>query len=364
MSSPDVLVVDSKFPEPDRDAGSLRMYNLLLVLKELSPVLRFASRSGFQPNDYSRVLEKAGIGLATEPAGEYIHRTRDNCDIAILSRPGNASEMIEPIQEKYPNARIIFDTVDLHHLRLYREARLTGNAPALQRALAYKAREVSLTRETDCTLVVSAYEREVLAELCPEADIRVVSLIHDVIPKGKGFLDRRNIFFVGSFYHRPNIDAVLFYASEIRPKVRENLPGIKCHIIGEDPPPEILALASDDLIVEGYVEKLEPFFDHCRLSIAPLRYGAGVKGKVLLSMSRGVPVVATPTAAEGIPGKTDAGMLVADSGLEFSSAVQRVYSDPVLWEKLSAGGNKTIRDCFSPEVASSKLAELFRDFGF
>jgi len=364
MSRPDVLVVDSKFPEPDRDSGSLRMYNLLLVLKELSKSIAFASRTTTQASQYSRLLESVGITLIQGPAGEYIRWTEDRYDLAILSRPANASEMIEPLRRKYPSARIVFDTVDLHHLRLYREARVTGNARALRQALMYKAQETYLAKNADCTFVVSANEKEELSGYCPGCDIRVVSNIHDVSPSGRGFDGREGIFFIGSFSHRPNIDAVLYYASEIYPEIRGRLPGIKCHIIGEYPPPEVQALACEDLIVVGYVEEIEPYFENCRLSIAPLRYGAGVKGKVLLSMSRGVPVVGTQIAAEGIPSNGEPGILTADSALEFYKAVQRVYGDRALWERLSKGGIKTIQEHFSPDAARTTLAELFRDFGF
>lgn len=364
MASPDVLVIDSRLPEPDRDAGSLRMFNLLLVLGELSGRLRFAARAGFQAGNYSRMLGSAGVRLVNGPAGDYLQRTQDNCDIAILSRPENASGLIEPLRRKYPGAKIIFDTVDLHHLRLYREARQTGNANALRQALAYKKQETALARAADCNLVVSAYEGGVLAELCPGADIRVVSLIYNVIPGIKGFEERRDFFFSGSFTHRPNIDAVLFYAAEIHPLIRENLAGVRCHIIGENPPAEVLSLESADLIFEGFVPEMEPFLENCRLSIAPLRYGAGVKGKVLLSMSRGLPVVGTVTAAEGIPGDGREGMLRVDSAREFCSALERLYTDREMWEGLSEGGMNIIRDHFSPEAARSTLAGLFRNFGF
>ena len=129
-------------------------------------------------------------------------------------------------------------------------------------------------------------------------------------------------------------------------------------IVGSKVPETIRALAADDLVVAGWVPDVAPYFEGCRVSIAPLRYGAGVKGKVNLAMSYGLPVVATATSVEGMflaPGED---VLVADDAAAFADAIVRLYDDEALWRKLAAGGRANIERHFSRAVAKRALARL------
>jgi glycosyltransferase involved in cell wall biosynthesis len=197
-----------------------------------------------------------------------------------------------------------------------------------------------------------------LAEALPQARVRVLSNIHELLPGGKPWAEREGLVFIGGFQHPPNTDAVLWYAREILPHVRRLLPGVKTTIVGADPPATVRALASDDLVITGYVPDVAPYFTGCRVSIAPLRYGAGVKGKVNLAMSYGLPVVATPASVEGMSLTPGEDVLVAETAEGFAEAICRLYNDPVLWEKLSAGGRDNIRTHFSRDVARAALEEL------
>ena len=140
--------------------------------------------------------------------------------------------------------------------------------------------------------------------------------------------------------------------------MREHLPGVKTVIVGSMVPAPIKALATDDFIVAGYVPDVAPYFCGSRVSISPLRYGAGVKGKVNLAMSYGLPVVATPPSVEGmhlVPGED---VLVADDAEAFAAAIARIYRDEALWEKLAAAGRENIRRHFSRDVARSAITRL------
>lgn len=153
---------------------------------------------------------------------------------------------------------------------------------------------------------------------------------------------RHDALFIGGFRHPPNADAVRFLAREILPRVMEKMPGFRVHVIGSHMPASIRELASDHLIMHGYVENLEPFFDDCRMSLAPLRHGAGVKGKVNLSMSHGLPVIATGVGVEGMHLRAGQDALVVDTAEDFAQAIVRLNRDRELWERLSVN---RVRKC-------------------
>ena len=157
----------------------------------------------------------------------------------------------------------------------------------------------------------------------------VLSTIHDPMPDGKPFAEREGLVFIGSFQHPPNVDGVLWYAREVLPRLRERLPGVPTYIVGSNVPSAIRALAADDFVVTGFVKDVDPYFTGCRVSMSPLRYGAGVKGKVNLAMSYGLPVVATSPSIEGmylVPGQD---VLVADDADAFAEAIAQVYRDEI-----------------------------------
>jgi glycosyltransferase involved in cell wall biosynthesis len=186
----------------------------------------------------------------------------------------------------------------------------------------------------------------------------ILSTIHEPLAGGKAFAEREGLVFIGSFQHPPNTDAVLWYASEVLPRIRERLPGVKTYIIGSDPPPTIKSLAAEDLVITGFVPDVTPYFNGCRVSVSPLRYGAGVKGKVNLAMSHGLPVVATTPSVEGMHLTPGVDVLVADDPETFADAVALAYGDKALWTRLAEGGRENIRAHFSPELARAALTRM------
>jgi glycosyltransferase involved in cell wall biosynthesis len=223
---------------------------------------------------------------------------------------------------------------------------------------AKRDEELALIRKADVTLVVSHYEQNLLTELVPDARVMVLSTIHDLLPAGNTFAEREGLVFIGGFAHPPNADAVLWYAQEILPRVREALPGTRTYIVGSNVPSSIRALAAEDFVVTGHVPDVAPYFTGCRASIAPLRYGAGVKGKINLAMSYGLPVIATTPSIEGMHLRPDDDVVVADDPAAFAQQIVRVCTDEALWQKLAAGGRDNIRRHFSREVARGTITRL------
>ena len=254
---------------------------------------------------------------------------------------------------------MVFDTVDLHFLREKREAELTKDVELAQNTEENRRLEYELIDEADETWVVSPVEKDLLRDERPQSSIAVVSNIVPIADSVAPFGMRRDILFIGSFQHTPNIDAVLFFAREILPEVHRQLPELRFYIIGDKAPPEVIALVDDKVIVTGYQPDVRIYFDSIKLSVAPLRYGAGVKGKINQSMGLGVPVVATPVAVEGMSLTDGENVLLAEDPMVFATKLLELYLSEELWQHVSQNGLSKTRELFSLETARDRLAKLF-----
>jgi GT2 family glycosyltransferase len=359
-----VLVVDKFMLTPDRESGSLRMLNLFAILQEMGFKVTFAAANLEAPEPYVYDLQRRGIECLCLPyvksLAKYLQKHGAIYDWVVLSRADAAAEVM-PLARRYcTRARIVFDTVDLHFLR---EERFSGLDERKSTGLAEirKHQELDLIRQADATIVVSEVERRVLEVEAPGADVHLVSNIHRIYGSAAPFGERRDILFIGAFAHPPNLDAVPWLAREILPLIHAELPGLVCHVIGANPPASIRALAHDRLKLHGYVPDVAPFFAGCRLSVAPLRYGAGVKGKVNQSLAHGLPVVATSLAAEGMFLRDGESVLLADDPRAFADAVIRLYADEELWSRLSANGLEVMARHFSFDAARGAVRGLVGD---
>lgn len=332
-----VLVVDRSVPTWDRDSGSLRLLHLLQLLKQVGCAVALAPADLVRHEPYTHELQRMGIQVAYGPQVASVSDIVSNgaWDVAIVCRAPLAEEYVPVLRRISPRTRVIFDTVDLHHVREQRWAELTKDHGAARQAADTRAREIAVANAVDETWVVSAVEAKVLEEERIRSRVRVVGNIHDVRPLRTEFGARRDVLFLGGFAHAPNVDAMRWFASDIWPLVRTALGDIRAYVVGSDPPEEVRALHGNGVIVTGYVRDLEPLLESVRVSVAPLRYGAGVKGKVTLCMSRGLPVVATPIGAEGLGAQDGTHLVVAKDAAEFAEAIRRVYTDFAMWTKLS-----------------------------
>jgi GT2 family glycosyltransferase/glycosyltransferase involved in cell wall biosynthesis len=356
------FVVDVYILTPDKESGSLRMVNLFAILQELGYKVTFAATNLEAPEPYVSTLQMRGVEVLYRPYVKSIdqHLKADGrlYDLVILSRADSAAKVMGTARRYCTNARIVYDTVDLHFLREMRLAELTGDKATRAVAERRKREELGYIAEADTTLVVSGVERELLAREAPGAEVRVISNIHRIYGNRRPFAEREDLFFIGAFAHPPNTDAVLWFCREIFPLVLSEEPTMRFSVIGADPPAQVRALASGHVRILGYVPDVTPFFDGCRLSVAPLRYGAGVKGKVNQSLAYGLPVVATTQAAEGMYLVDGESVLLADEPAAFAEAVLRLYRDAVLWEKLSTGGLAVMERYFSFAAARQALVDL------
>jgi FkbM family methyltransferase len=361
-----VLYIDDLIPMPDQSAGAVQAECYLTSLRKAGYAVTFLPHCGIRyEGDYTRYLQKWGIESLYWPyvtsSGDYIKQNGHRFSHVVISRASVAEDVIDLVKKFAPQAKIIFNTVDLHFLRLERAAQLSKKNEEFEIADYVKKLELSIIMKADCTLVVSEAEDSLLSDLLPGARVKVVPFPADIHEPEVSFEERHDVVFLGSFRHPPNSDAVLYFAREIWPLVTKRLPGARFLIAGSDVPTEIQKLASRSVLIEGYVDDLEKFFSTAKLSVAPIRFGAGIKGKVLNSLGYGVPCVLTSIAAEGMGLTSDKNCIIVDSPGKFADAVVGVYTQPKKWALLSSEGQDLIRQKYSRAMVASKLLAVFKD---
>ena len=349
-----ILVMDSGVPTHDQDSGSLRMYSMIKILAGLYRVT-FIPGDGIVRDPYAGDLKKLGVEIPAADAGRHLEEMGARYSLAIISRPEVAFRFLPRIRACAINSKVVYDTVDVHWLRHQRAAELYQSRELAEKARSYRRIENINALCSDLTLTVTENDKVCLLEDNPRLNIEVIPNIHDPVRQVKTFRARKNLMFIGGFYHHPNVDAVLFFAREILPLIRKRIPGIKLYVVGSNPPASILKLHGNDITVTGYVKDVRPYFDNCRVFISPLRYGAGMKGKIGQSMSFGLPVVTTSIGAEGMGLAGGETALVADSPENFAQSVIRLYSDESLWTKLALNSVRHIWNNYSPAVVGEKL---------
>ena len=335
--------------------------------RELGYAVTFFADNRDYAGKYTQDLQKAGVEVLYHPWLESLHdffRERGTeFDYVFISRHYIAINYVSLLKRYCPNTRFIFDTVDLHYLREQRLAELENSLPLKRTAEQTRRAEMSVIKASDSTLVVSTVEKAVLEADAPGEKVHILSNIHEVPGRDTEFSDRKDIYFVGGYQHPPNIDAACWFVSEIWPLIHQQLPEVNFHLIGSKAPERIRALSGDGVIFHGFVESLQPFLSGCRLAVAPLRYGAGVKGKVNMSMAHGQPVVATLAAVEGMFAEHERELLVADDAQSFADEVVRLYGDEALWNRLSDASTENVEQHFSLKTARDSLTNLFDSFG-
>lgn len=359
-----ILIVDAQTPRPDHDSGSLRLANLMRLLREEGAHVVFLPADRHRVEPYATQLQHLGVEVWHAPfagrAPAWLREHGARFDAAMVSRHYVAREFLPLLRAHAPRAKLVFDTVDLHYLRERRGAEVAADATLARAAERTRALELDIIGRADVTLVVSEVERALLRDDAPGARVEILSNLHRVAGAGRAFDERRDLVFVGGFRHPPNVDAVRWFVESVFPMVRARLPEVVFHCIGSHTPADIEALAAHPGVrVHGHVADLDPFMDGCRIALAPLRYGAGVKGKVNLSMAHGQPVVATGCAVEGMHLRDGEDVLVADDPQAYADAVVGLYTDEALWTRLARNGLDSVAAHFSLDAARETVREVF-----
>jgi len=359
-----ILVIDQYVPFFDRDAGSQRMSNILKIFADLGHKVTFIGDNFNHFDPYDSIMQQAGVEVIYSPflssIEQYLSQYGKYYEIVILSRPHIVEKHIAHVRKYCTRANVVYDTVDLQFIRESRRAEVLQDPGLTKKVVELKKWELKMAKGSDATLVVCTNEQQILIKEDPSLNVHVISLIHDVVTPEKNFSERKNIMFLGAFLHNPNADGVLWFIKEIFPKIILHIPDVRFFVVGDRPTDEISSLSSGNIIVTGYVEDVSAYFNTCRVFVAPLRYGAGVKGKINHSMSHGLPVVTTSVGAEGLDLTDNENVLIADDPDTFSRKVIQLYNDEFLWNKLSKNSIAHIQRNFSYEQ-SKKRIQIFID---
>ena len=336
-SRPKVLVVAPTLPKYDKNAGDLRLFRLLEILGERHEIVFLAlGETGEGPNEEKRYLASLEKLNVTVFVRDYslAKVLRDNEFLAaIIEFYYTAEHHIPRIRMLQPKCRVIVDTVDIHYRRAYSKYGVTKNPKDLAIAEKTKREETGLYRKADVIVTVTDEDAEVLSRDCPGLTVRILPTIHDPSPAFEEN-GNRNLLFVGGFNHDPNVDAVLYFCERIFPQVRKSVPEVRLTVVGSNPPEQIRRLNSDCIRIAGFVPSLAPISSNSYISVAPLRFGAGMKGKVGEAMSGGLPVVTTSIGAQGMGLVHRHNAMICDTPAEFADSVVELIRNRKLYEEI------------------------------
>ncbi|WFE30329.1 glycosyltransferase family 4 protein [Solwaraspora sp. WMMD791] len=363
-----VLIVDHQLPTPDRDSGSLRLRRVIDELRGLGRQVLFFPMHPTAPSAYAERLRRDGVGVVSDRTQQhrFLAEQGHRIALALLCRPEPAVAMLGPVRDAAPRALIAYDTVDLHFHRLGRQAALAREAGSADRyalrarAESMRAVELMLAAECDVTLVVSDDERQLVAAAVPTATVAVLSNIHQPDGPVRPPADNARILFVGNYRHQPNVDAARWLCAEVLPAVRARVPTAVVDLVGDGAPPEVATLAGTAVTVHGWVPDLRAVYARARVAVAPLRYGAGVKGKVGEAVEYGVPVVGTAVAFEGMGLRPGRDVLAGETAEELAAALVRVLRDDALAARLAAASRPALAARCGVAAARSVLRRLLQ----
>ncbi len=369
-----IFVTDPVLPMFDRAAGSLHLFNILKILRKMNFHVTFVSGRESLESVYKPILQDLGIETYAGDHDAMVHLgfatpykkidyaklfQEREFDIALIDFWHHAEYYLPVVRKYSPQTTVvIIDTEDIHYVRELREAEIKGDDKLKLQAIANKEREVAVYEKADRLWVVTEEDKQALMKEVPNVPIDIRPVVHQLPEIKNDFGSRAGILFVGNFNHTPNLDAVKFFIDQVLPRVREALPEIIFYIVGNDPKKELMQLSSKDVVVAGYVEDLSEYYNSCRVVVAPLRYGAGLKGKIVESLSYGVPVVTTTVGVEGTGLRDGEDIMVADDPDEMAEKIVEVYSNKEKWERLSKEGRKQMESKWSFDAGRKRLEDI------
>ena len=382
-SARSVLVLADWLPTMDRSAGGLRAFSILQILREEGYNVVFGADreqsehvgvfgSEEQLTQYEGQYGQLNIEIiyGSKATLRHLHEKGYEYQFVLLSYPEIAYRYLSYVRAYAINAKAIYDPVDLHWLRMERESGIKNDDLLRQKSENYRQMERFNAAAADIVFAVTHQERSQILEEVKNAKVEVIPTIHACVDKVKPLAgrkqwwsrqqaQRKNLLFVGHYAHSPNEDAACYFVKEILPLIRQDIPGVVFYMVGSQITEAVQSLASRDVVAVGYAPDLTPYLDGCRVFVAPLRYGAGIKGKIGQSMGFGLPVVTTSIGAEGMNLIDGQHVLIADSPAAFARAVVRLYTDDLLWEEMSQNALLHIKSNFSKAVVQTKLAQIF-----
>ena len=354
------LVIDAETPQPDRDAGGYAAIQEMRLLQSLRVKLSFAPENLAYLGNYTEALQRMGVECLYAPyltsIGGLIERHGAEFDFFYITRYSVAMRYIDAIRAAAPQAKILFCNADLHFLREVRAAMASRDPAMMEKAAETREIELGVIRRADVTLSYTEIEAAVIVSHNFDAG-RVMKCpwVVEPTPATPPYQGRDGVAFLGNFRHPPNEEAMVYFTLAVMPLLRERLPGVKLRIFGSHVTDRLRAMAAEDVIIEGFVDRVEQVYDGCRVFVAPLLSGAGIKGKVIGALAAGAPSVVSPLAAEGIGISAGVEAMVAETPAAWVGAIAALYDDEPRWREMSERARAFVAANFSFEQGVRRM---------
>jgi len=356
------LVIDHSTPQPNQDAGGYAVVQEMRLMQELGCKVTFAPNNMAHMGAATYELQELGVECLHAPfyssVGEFLSARGSEFDLIYIIRY-DVAEQVFPSARQFSRAKIVLNNCDLHFLRELRAAQQGVDCQDLP--IATRERELAVMSAADAVLSYSEIEQSVIDShnmdrqnvfVCPW----ILSPNRSTVP----FARREGIAFLGGFNHTPNREGLTWFVENVMPLLRDALPGVKLSVYGSRVTSEIEALEEDDILIEGFVESLSEVFDTCRVFVAPLLSGAGIKGKVLESIAHGVPAVLSPVAAEATGLVDSVSTSIATSPEQWVEQIVSLHDGEEQWNAMSDAAHALAESRYGFDDGLKKMSEVFR----
>jgi GT2 family glycosyltransferase len=376
---PNILILEENMPKPDKDSGSRRLFEIIKILQKNEHKIILAVKHFEETGDdvYVDFFRSMGVEVCKDyvntkdkivTVSDQVTEALHYVDIVSIFRPLGFDYWFKQIKNKISGKKIIYDMVDLHYLRMERENNYLEVTKSRKKEMkSFKEKEYFGMKNANAVISISDEEKEIVSNQGIERDkIFTISNIHkSVAVKNTDFSKREGLLFIGGYYHIPNVDAVRFLFEEIMPLVWEKNNSIKVYILGPNFPEDLKEkYHSDKFQILGYKESIDYWFENSRIFVAPLRYGAGVKGKIGQALEFGLPVVTTTIGAEGMGLEDKITASISDKSPEgFAKKILELYNDENLWRTLHSNSALPLSK-FSIDTQENNIKKLLNYLGF
>jgi len=372
FSDKNVLIIDEIIPEFNKDSGSRRLTEIIkLLLKNKVSVFLVADLKQYKyKSDYIQKFKDLGVNVyqpSIDIKGDlvtiegFIKQMAPKMDVAWLHRPLIFDKYQALVKNANPDIKLVFDMVDFHYIRLLREYKLNKDEALKAEAEKFLEIELQNCKNADVVIAISTTDKVLLKQhFNTDEKVILISNIHQYIDKSddfNSFENRKDLLFVGSFRHDPNTDAVKYLKQDVMPIVWQTLPEVTVNIIGSYLTEDITDLASSNFKLLGFVDDLNLVINNSKLFVAPLRFGAGIKGKIGQSLEHSLPLVTTDVGAEGFDFGNQKQIMIANDTEAIAQKVVDLYTNKVLWDEAS-NNCKTILEPFSLKVTENQLLQI------
>ena len=374
MSQKNILIIGYTWPEPTTTAAGNRMMQLIEFFQSQNYGITFAStatKSEYSIDFSAYNIKTENIVLNDSSFDDFIKKL--NPDIVLFDRFLTEEQFGWRVAEFVPEALRILDTEDLHSLRQLREKYFKSKiefTPSKWLQSDTTIREIASIYRCDLSLIISTYEMELLLNevkmdksLLLHLPFQLDKIDNTKITNWPNLNTRKDFICIGNGKHAPNIDAIVWMKKEIWPLIRESLPKVNLHIYGGYLPEHILQMHNpkDGFYVEGWAESVTEVMEQSRINLAPLRFGAGIKGKLIDAMQCGTPSITTSIGAEGIHGELPWNGWITDDTDSFANAAVALYNNASDWRRSQENGVAIINTFYDKATLDKRLSDKIQN---